>query len=350
MADLALRRDYPWLSRGSPIVVAAPMMRITMARLSVAVSKAGGMGFLAAGFDLSDLSKNLSEAAELVKTANIPTCDGVLPIGVGFQNWGADLDTALEALGEHPVAAVWFFGPKHLSDLVSWTRRIRDASEGRTKIWVQVGSVAEALEVARTSGPDVLVIQGADSGGHGLAQRAGIMTLLPEVADCLAREGFRIPLIAAGGILDTRGAAAALSLGADGLCLGTRFLACKEAVIAGGYQKEILRAGDGGTSTVATTVYDTIRGIDGWPSCYTGRAVSNKSYRDHLAGMDKIENKGLYKEAMRQGDQGWGPDGRMTTYAGTGVGLVKEVKSAKDIVQEIQEGAVGVLQKRVSKL
>lgn len=350
MGESALRRDYPWLTQGSPIVVAAPMMRITMTELSVAVSEAGGMGFLAAGFDLSDLSKNLTEAAKLVKNSAIPTRDNVLPMGVGFQNWGADILTAIDALIEHPVAAVWFFGPKKLGDLVPWTKRLRAISGGRTKVWVQVGTVAEALEVAKTSKPDVLVIQGADSGGHGLVQRAGIMTLLPEVADSLAREGFRIPLIAAGGIVDSRGAAAALSLGANGVCLGTRFLACKEAVIAEGYQKEILRVGDGGASTVATTVYDNIRGIDGWPASYTGRAVPNQSYRDHLAGMEASKNKALYKEAMKQGDQGWGPHGRMTTYAGTGVGLVNEIKSAKGIVQEIQEGAVGILQKRTSKL
>lgn len=350
MKDPTLRRDYPWLSPSSPVVVAAPMMRITMAELSVAVSKAGGIGFLAAGFDLSDLSKNLGEAAKLIKNAAIPTRENVLPIGIGFQNWGANIQTALDAIVEHSVAAVWFFGPKQLRDLIPWSRQVRSVSGGRTKIWIQVGTVAEALEAAKTCNPDVLVIQGADSGGHGLAQRAGVMTLLPEVADSLTKEGISIPLIAAGGILDSRGAAAALSLGADGVCLGTRFLACTEAIIAEGYQKEILRVRDGGASTVNTTVYDTIRGIDGWPKSYTGRAVANQSYRDHLAGMDDRKNKALYKEAMKQGDQGWGPDGRMTTYAGTGVGLVNEVKSAKEIVQEIQEGAVSIFQKRMSKL
>lgn len=350
MRDTTLRKDYPWLSPGSPIVVAAPMMRITMAELSVAVSKAGGIGFLAAGFDLSDLSKNLGEAAKLVKDAAIPMRENVLPIGVGFQNWGADIQTALNALIEHPVAAVWFFGPKQLSDLIPWSNQIRAVSGGRTKIWVQVGTVAEALRVAKALKPDVLVIQGADSGGHGLAKRAGVITLLPEVSDSLSKEGISVPLIAAGGILESRGAAAALSLGADGVCIGTRLLACTEAVIAKGYQEEILRVRDGGVSTVVTTVYDTIRGINGWPKSYAGRAVANQSYRDQLAGMDDVKNKALYKEAMKQGDQGWGPDGRMTTYAGTGVGLVNEVKSAKEIVREIQEGAVSVLRKRMSKL
>lgn len=323
------------------------MMRITMAELSIAVSAAGGIGFLAAGFDLSGLSKDLSTAAALASSAGIPT-DGLLPLGVGFQNWGADIQIAINALLEHPVAAVWFFGPKQLSDLIPWTRQIRDISGGRTKIWVQVGTVREALEVAKTSKPDVLVIQGADSGGHGLAQRAGITTLLPEVADMLAKEGISIPLIAAGGILDGRGAAAALSLGADGVCLGTRFLACKEAVIADGYQKEILRVDDGGVSTVNTTIYDAVRGIHGWPDTYTGRGVANQTYVDHIEGMDKTKNRDLYEEASQQGADAWGPRGRMTAYAGTGVGLVREIKSARDLVKEIQRDSIGILQKRLS--
>merc|ERR1711939_842890 len=231
MFESTLRADYPWLTAGAPIVIGAPMMRISMAKLSVAVSAAGGIGFLAAGFDLSGLSGDLTQVRDLLKSITITTKDDILPIGVGFQNWGADMQLAINALAEHPVAAVWFFAPKQLSDLMAWTKVIRESSGGRTKIWIQVGTVGEALEVAKTSKPDVLVVQGSDSGGHGIAQRASIVTLL-----------------AAGGILDGRGSAAALALGADGICLGTRLLACEEAVIAKGYQDEILRVSDGGVS------------------------------------------------------------------------------------------------------
>lgn len=325
------------------------MMRITMSSLAVAITSAGGLGFLAAGFDLSGLSSDLSEAAKLVKQASLPCPDNVLPIGVGFQNWGADVQLAINALMEQPVAAVWFFGPKQLSDLIPWTRQIRDISGGKTKIWIQVGTVEEALEVAKTSKPDVLVIQGADAGGHGLAQRAGLMTLLPEVRDVLKQEGINISLVAAGGIIDGRGAAAALALGADGVCLGTRLLACKEAVIAKGYQDEILRAHDGGVHTVNTKVYDVVRGISGWPSTYSGRGVVNQSYLDAVAGMNDEENEARYKEEIKRGDAGWGPDGRMTTYAGTGIGLVREVKSAKEIVEEIQREAVERLRESTTR-
>ena len=343
----SLHASYPWLSPSHPPVISAPMMKITMSALALAVSRSGGFGFLAAGFDLSPLSSDLAEAASLHEASPIPNAlSDLLPIGVGFQNWGSDLDLAVAALQEHPVAAVWFFAPKQLADLVPWTKKVREVSGGRTKVWIQVGTVAEALEVAKTSRPDVLVLQGADSGGHGLAQRASIVTLLPEVSDALKAEGIQIPLIAAGGIVDGRGAAAALALGADGICLGTRFLACEEAVIAKGYQDEVVRVGDGGVSTVPTKVYDVVRGIKGWPAAYIGRGVANRSYLDNLAGMEDAENEARYKETMKMGDEGWGPEGRMTTYAGTGVGLIMGVKSAADIVEEVRSDAVRILQER----
>jgi nitronate monooxygenase len=209
---------------------------------------------------------------------------------------------------------------------------------------VQVGTVAEAVEVAKTSRPDVLVLQGSDAGGHGLDARASIITLVPEVSDALRREGIQIPLIAAGGISDGRGAAAALTLGAAGVALGTRFLASEEAQIAKGYQHEILRVGDGGVSTVQSKVYDAARGIYGWPAAYGGRGVANRTYLDALQGMSDEENQAFYKEAVEMGDQGWGPEGRMTTYAGTGVGLISHVLPAGDIVRHMREEAVLVLE------
>ena len=342
MAAQLLVKDYPWTT--SPLIVSAPMMKITYGALAVAASKAGGLGFLAGGFDLTPLGDDLAEAAELVKSAGIPaTADGVLPIGVGFQNWGSDLQLALAAIERFPPAAVWFFAPKQLSDLLPWAKEIRAVTGGKTKVWVQVGTVAEALEVAKTSKPDVLVLQGVDAGGHGLESRASIVSLVPEVADALRRDGIQIPLIAAGGISDGRGAAAALALGAAGVALGTRFLACEEAKITKGYQNEVLRVHDGGVSTVMTKIYDVVRGIYGWPSAYGGRGVANRSYLDALHGMTDEENQELYKEAMKQGDAGWGPEGRMTTYAGTGVGLINHVLSAEDIIKHMQEEAVLVL-------
>lgn len=135
---------------------------------------------------------------------------------------------------------------------------------------MQVGSVKDAVEVARGCKPDVLVVQGTDAGGHSLAQGAGIVSLLLEVADAveaLAKGGTveEMPLpMAAGGIVEGRGVAAALVLGAAGVAMGTRFLASAEADITVGYRDEVVRASDGGQNTVMTKIYDSLRGTTGW--------------------------------------------------------------------------------------
>jgi len=344
---IALKSHYPWTT--TPLIVSAPMLRIAMAPLAVAVSAAGGLGFLASGYDQSSLSADLAEATDLCAKHSVALHDGLLPIGVGFLNWGSDLDLTLAAIQKYPPVAVWFFAPKQLSDLIPWAKEVRAVTGNRTKVWVQIGTVADAVELAKTTQPDVIVAQGSDGGGHGLQHRAGIISLLPEVCDALAKEGLEIPVIAAGGIVDGRGTAAALALGASGVVLGTRFLASQEATIAKGYQDEILRASDGGVSTVTTTIYDVVRGIRGWPAAYNGRGVANRSYQDALHGMSDEENYERYKETMKQGDKGWGPEGRMTTYAGTGIGLVRKVMPAAQIIKEISQDTVAVLERSVKR-
>ncbi|EAW11799.1 nitronate monooxygenase [Aspergillus clavatus NRRL 1] len=333
-----LKSTYSWTK--CPLVASAPMLNIAMAPLAVSVSAAGGLGFLAAGFDVSNLEKNLEDAVSLVKQSSgamrqAYDATGILPIGVGFINWGADLTRSIAAIQKYRPCAVWLFGPTaQPDDLVPWVDQVRNGTSGETQIWVQVGTVGEAVAVAETLRPDVLVVQGSDAGGHGLAQSASILTLVPEVRDALRERNMtRIAILAAGGIVDGRGIAAALALGAVGGVMGTRFLASAEANIARGYQKEVLRVSDGGISTVRSTVYDRVRGIGGWPRRYDGRGVINESYHDAAErGMDDAENRRLYQEELKKGDAGWGPQGRMTTYAGTGVGLVREILPASTIV------------------
>ncbi|KAL4946892.1 hypothetical protein BDV06DRAFT_2424 [Aspergillus oleicola] len=346
-----LETVYPWVK--TPLVASAPMLNIASARLAVSVSAAGGLGFLAGGFDVSALEFNLEEAAQLIKESDSAIREnymrtGILPIGVGFLNWGADLDMSIAAIKKCRPCAVWLFGPKSIPhDLCPWAEQVRAVTDGKTKVWVQVGTVAEAVAVAEGLDPDVLVIQGSDAGGHGIAKSASIITLVPEVKDALAVRQIHsdIPLIAAGGIVDGRGLAASLALGASGVAMGTRFLASYEAKIAAGYQDEILRASDGGVSTVRSTVYDRVRGILSWPQRYDGRGVLNQSYIDAVeGGMSDEENRALYEEELKKGDAGWGPNARLTTYAGTGVGLVRETLSAADIVRNAQSDTERLLQ------
>ncbi|KAI9717506.1 MAG: hypothetical protein M1812_004647 [Candelaria pacifica] len=352
-----LQESYPWTLR--PLIACAPMRLISLAPLAVAVSRAGGLGFLAAGTDCSSLEHNLAEATSLLKQSSFHTLSTSsaaseqlpLPIGVGFINWGADLNQALSSIQKYVPAAVWFFAPNNLSDLIPWTARIREVTQGRTKVWIQIGTVADAVEVASSCKPDVIVVQGSDAGGHGLRKNAGIISLLPEVADALKDQGLgSIPLVAAGGVVEGRGVAACLALGACGVAMGTRFLTTREATIARGYQDEIIRASDGGISTVRSTVYDRIRGTKGWPEHFDGRGVINQTFVDAQNGMDFEENQRLYNEETEKGNEGWGSQARMTTYAGTGVGLVKQIHDATDVIRDTLLEAQRISKKLESKL
>lgn len=165
----ALKSQYPWTS--TPLIASAPMRLISTAPLAVAVSEAGGLGFLGVGTDVSTFSSLLAEASSTLESSPIPnTPSDVLPTGVGFICWGAKLATAISVTRSARLkpAAAWLFAPQDTKDLVSWAEGLRKASNGRTRIWIQVGTVAMALEVAKSCRPDVLVIQGADAGGHGV--------------------------------------------------------------------------------------------------------------------------------------------------------------------------------------
>jgi nitronate monooxygenase len=304
--------------------------------LLILTSRLGGIGFIGAGTDVSDLQTHLEKAQDLLSSTSLPSHP--LPIGIGFINWGASLPAAIPLIRQYVPAAVWFFAPSSVSSLVDWVRETRSASP-LTKIWVQIGSVTEALSVLESIPDiDVLVVQGTDAGGHGLATGAGLISLLPEVHDALANVDKKPVLIAAGGIADARGAAAALVLGASGICMGTRFLASPEAQIAKGYRNEVLRASDGGQTTRRTKVYDTLRGTN-WAQSHNARGIVNQSYFDAEKGMSEEENRRLYNEEMEKGDDGWGEKARMTAYAGSAVGLVKEVMGAGEITQEVRERA-----------
>ena len=150
----------------------------------------------------------------------------------------------------------------------------------------------------------------------------------------------QIPLLAAGGIADGRGVAAALCLGASGAAMGSRFLASEEARISKGYQDEVVRATDGAAMTKRTLLYNHLRGTFGWPAGYSPRTIINKSLAEQPAGIPFDELKKRHDEAAKLGDAGWGPEGRLATYAGASVGLIPDVQSADSIVKNVREDAL----------
>jgi nitronate monooxygenase len=315
--------------------------------LAVAVSRAGGLGFIGPGAKTQDTSDDLEKASSLIRQeANkLPTLNSTLPVGIGYQLWADDINIAVAAIKKHKPCAAWLYAPSQGSkEYDAWSSKIRQASPN-TQIWIQIGTVKEAKELLQNlERPDVVVVQGSESGGHGRAKDGmGLMALFPEVADAMA--GSRIPLFAAGGIADGRGVAAAMCLGASGVAMGTRFLAASEARISRGYQDEVVRAADGAVSTTRTLLYNHLRGTFGWPEDYCPRTIVNKSFVEQQEGKSFEELKRLHDEAAKTGDKAWGPEGRLATYAGASVGLIHDVKDAEDIVRGIKVDALEIIQR-----
>jgi nitronate monooxygenase len=324
-----------------PIIVSAPMRVFAGPDLAVATYRAGGLGFVGPGVKPTDLDGKLEKARTLLKNPAQPSGDEGLPVGVGFQIFDGDLRVSSASVEKYKPTAAWLFVPKKgQSELDEWSAEIRQASPN-TRIWVQVGSVFEAFEAAKSKhAPDVLVVQGIDAGGHGLRKGAGVISLLPEISDALKDIGKDIPLLGAGGIADGRGVAAILGTGvAAGAVMGTRFLASIEADIKPGYQDDVVRVSDGGQNTMRTDLYDRLQGRDDWPARYDGRAIINASLRDELEKVDFQQNKATFQEQLKAGVLGWGKEGRMTAYVGSAVGLVKSIEPAGEIIERTRREA-----------
>lgn len=207
--------DYP--------VVQAPMTYIARAELAAAVSQGGGLGMI----------ETLTEAgrADLFRIRELT--DKPVAANLMIQGWKKD-----PSIVDHLVDA----GVRHVftsaGDPALFTERLHDA--GMIVVHV-VGSLKGAHKAA-DAGVDALVVEGVEGGGFKSALGASTMVLLPLVA-----ESVDLPIIAAGGICDARSAAAALTLGAEGIQMGTRMLASLEAGVHGNFKDAIVAAGDDGT-------------------------------------------------------------------------------------------------------
>ncbi|CAH0027221.1 unnamed protein product [Clonostachys rhizophaga] len=338
-----------WLSWASrPLLVSAPMYGHSNATLAVEVTKAAGLGFIPGGFDfraespqIKALEDELILARSLLEKAGM--AQDPLPVGVGFITCHPSAsnfaNTALPVLLKYRPTAVWLFAPDPDAPQRAHPEIIRHLHASAIKVFVQVGTIAAAREAVR-DGADVLVAQGIDAGGHQFARGASVISLVPEVRQMLDTEFPRggTGLLAAGGIVGARAVAAALALGADGAVLGTRLLVAPESSMSKAGKESIIKASDGGASTVKSTVLDDIQSTAIWPKLYDGRALIGESYKDHEAGMPVKDNVEKFKEAAQGGDES-----RKIIWCGTGIGLVNEALPAGVIVAETRKGAESVL-------
>lgn len=296
-------------------ILLAPMGSAAGGKLAAAVTHAGGLGMLGSGYaDEKAIRCELAEA-------------GNARVGVGFITWARDknpsaLDVALDA---KPVAVMLSFG-----DPSPYAARIKSAG---SRIICQVQTLAQAKQAA-SAGADVIIAQGRDAGGHSGTMR-GTIGLVPAVVDTVGP----IPVVAAGGIADGRGLAAALSLGAAGVSLGTRFTATVESLWDRTMKEKAVASG--GDQTAQTRVFDIVRGA-AWPAIYPGRALRNDFFEqwhgkeEALHGQQKQAEAGYLASPAND-------FGQRVVWAGESVDLVRDIPTAREVIERIVDEAARVL-------
>jgi nitronate monooxygenase len=300
-------------------ILLAPMDVIAGARLTLAVSEAGGFGILGAGY--GDRAWLVEEIAKLKQSPGVP-------FGIGFITWSMAkqpelLDMSLDA---KPAAIMLSFG-----DPRPFAPRIK-AAGARLICQVQNEDMArQALE----AGADILVAQGSEAGGHGASRTT--IDIVPAIVDLAAG---RVPVVAAGGIGDGRGLAAMMMLGASGVLLGTRFYASQECDGTDEAKKRICEASSGGTTR--GIIFDLSRN-NVWPAPFTGRCLINDhSRRWNGREVELLQNVATvaaeYAAAKAAGNLDM-----VAVIAGEAVGLIHDVPPAAEIVERIVNEADQIL-------
>ena len=301
-------------------VLLAPMDRVSSGKLAGAVSQAGGLGLIGGGYGNGDWLDQEFKAAENAR------------VGCGFITWSLAKNPALLdlALRHKPAAVMLSFG-----DPAPFAATIKDAG---TKLICQVQSLAQARSAA-TAGADIIVAQGTEAGGHGASRST--MTLVPEVVDA----SLHVPVVAAGGIADGRGLAAAIMLGADGVLMGTRFYACQEADADAAAKQRIVNAS--GDDTVRSIVFDISR-RNIWPGPYTGRVIRN-AHAERWLGREAELQEHVDEEARRYADaRDRGDFDIAAVIAGESVALIHDLPTASEIVTRVVEEAAVLLDRNHS--
>ncbi|MGH8851172.1 MAG: NAD(P)H-dependent flavin oxidoreductase [Casimicrobiaceae bacterium] len=293
-------------------IVLAPMGGVSGGRLAAAVSNAGGLGLVGGGYGVPAW---LHEELAYVQNATRRLW------GAGLITWSVDAGIVDLVLSYRPHAVMLSFG-----DPRPHAAAIRAAG---CRLICQVQGLEEA-RLAQEAGADLIVAQGTEAGGHGGTRAT--LPLVPAVVDAVSPT----PVVAAGGIGDGRGLAAALMLGAHGALIGTRFYASSEAL--GLPQAKQRLVGARGDDTARTRVFDIVRGY-AWPGTYTGRAVRNRfldrwhGREDDLAGALEAEAV-VYRSAAADGDCE-----TAVVWGGEVVDLIRSIDSAAALVAQISADA-----------
>jgi NAD(P)H-dependent flavin oxidoreductase YrpB (nitropropane dioxygenase family) len=298
-----------------PVVQAGMAREYTGAPLVAAVSAAGGLGILGC------LGRPADEAVAAIRRIRALTDR---PFGVNFVLHRLD-EAAFAACLAERVPVFSFFR----DDPAAATARAHAA--GAVVIY-QATTVAEAAR-AVAAGVDLLIAQGTEAGGH--MGPAPLWGLLPEV---IAAAGGR-PVLAAGGIVDGAGLAAALCLGAAGVVMGTRFLATPEAAATALHKRQLVAAGP--EATIAGAIPDILWGVP-WPGVQA-RALRNRllaRWTGREAELPAARDEAL--AALRRAEAAGDPD-ELILLAGMGAGRIRDLRPAGEIVQAVVAEAAAIL-------
>lgn len=292
-------------------IIQGGMAWIADASLAVSVSEAGGLGIITGAAPIEWIREEVRKAK-----ANTDK-----PFGVNVMLMAPNVDEVAKLICEEGVKVVTTGAGSPGKYMEMWK------SHG-VKVIPVVASVALAKRM-ENAGADAVIAEGMESGGH--IGQLTTMTLVPQVVDAVS-----IPVIAAGGIGDGRGFAAAMMLGAEGVQIGTRFLVAKECTVHENYKKMVLKAKD-----IDTEVTGRVTG-------HPVRVIRNKLTRKLLllekegATKEDIEKAGTgaLSKAARDGDIDFG-----SVMAGQITGLIKEEQTSKEIIEEILREADSVIGK-----
>ncbi|MDR2457082.1 MAG: enoyl-[acyl-carrier-protein] reductase FabK [Clostridiales Family XIII bacterium] len=283
-------------------IIQGGMAWIADADLAIAVSNAGGLGTIASGSaDANFIREQIKKAKKLTDK----------PFGVNVMLMNPDVDNIIKMLIDEKPAVV----TTGAGNPAKYLQNLKDAG---IKVIPVVANVALSLRCER-AGADAIIAEGTEAGGH--IGELTTMVLVPQVVDAVS-----IPVIAAGGIADKRGVAAAFALGAKGVQVGTRFLVANEANISENYKDAIIKAKD--SSTCAT----------GRSTGYPVRCLKNRLAKDIIRqekeglSAEDFEEKmsGTLRAAVVNGDTVNG-----SLMSGQIAGLINKKETVKEIIQDM---------------
>lgn len=299
------------------------MLWISDAKLAAAVSNAGGMGTLGVNAggatpteDLKLLGEQLrSQIRKVRELTDKPfAVNIILAIGRQAQYSERYLEVVIEE--RIPAAILVGDGPEE------YTQRLKKA--GIRVLHRALDCTVQRAKEAEQAGVDALIVTGYEAGGHSGPHMLPLFVLIPQVVDTL-----KIPVIAAGGISDGRGMVAAMALGAEGIYVGTRFIATRECPAHLNFKRAILEAKD--TSTL--TFVGPIGSLRCMRNPLAEEALGLISRGGNFRELEKLVYHGKFRPALLEGDLE-----RSTVSFGAGAGMIKEILSVPEVMQSFVQG------------